>query len=381
MTVDLLCKVVDNFGDIGVVYRLARALAALDPALALRLVVDDLQAFHALDPRVDPDLPLQQVHGWTVAAWQQAAAPFRLKPPRLVVECFACGRPDWFEELLFDPRRPEPRLIVNLEHLTAESYAPEFHRHPSLTRLPLVRKFFFMPGFTPGTGGLIACRRPGTDRSTLLARIRTAGLPPSPNPPDGAGIADLADRFWLPVFSYEQDFDPLVADLARFNAERPLLVLAAAGRSAPGLLAAWERARRPFPLLALPFLPQEVWDDLLAATDFAVVRGEDSLSRAALSGRPFLWHAYPLVDDHQLVKVQALLDELRPHLVPSDFSSLANLYLSFNRGALQTGDLLTVLRSLDLTGSLGAGFADWAEKLPKNGDLAAALLTFLRDFG
>ena len=44
VTVDILCKVVDNYGDIGVVYRLAKALSALDPALKIRLSVDNLAA-------------------------------------------------------------------------------------------------------------------------------------------------------------------------------------------------------------------------------------------------------------------------------------------------------------------------------------------------
>ncbi len=371
MTVDLLCKVVDNYGDIGVVYRLARALAQLDPALTLRLVVDDLAAFHALDPAVDPDQRLQSVHGWTVAAWRQTAALFRDPPPRLVVECFACGRPDWFEDLLFNPRDPEPRLIVNLEHLTAEHYAVDLHRHPSLTRLPLVRKAFFLPGFVPGTGGLIADRRPGEGRRTLLERLL----------PDPSAAGDLEGRFWIPVFSYETHFDGLVADLAIFNREQPLLVLAAAGKSAPGLVAAWEAAGRPFPLLPLPFLPQEVWDDVLGASDFAVVRGEDSLSRAALSGRPFLWQAYRLADDQHLVKVRALLDQLHPFLTDEDGVLLASLFLAFNRGALAPGDLLAVLRNIDPPGTIGAGFDAWAKKIRESGDLAAALLTFLRDFG
>ena len=45
MTIDILCKVVDNYGDIGLVYRLARALSELEAGPSLRLIVDDLHAF------------------------------------------------------------------------------------------------------------------------------------------------------------------------------------------------------------------------------------------------------------------------------------------------------------------------------------------------
>ena len=48
MTLDILCKVVDNYGDIGFVYRLAKALRDVEPGIALRLHVDDLAAFSSL---------------------------------------------------------------------------------------------------------------------------------------------------------------------------------------------------------------------------------------------------------------------------------------------------------------------------------------------
>ena len=155
VTVDILCKVVDNYGDIGVVYRLAKALSALDPALKIRLSVDNLAAFKALEPAVDAEAEAQSLHGWELLRWGAAWPGFRSDPPRLVLECFACGRPDPLEEALFAPDREDVRHIVNIEYLSAEAYADELHLMPSATRSPLVKKHIFMPGFTPGTGGLI----------------------------------------------------------------------------------------------------------------------------------------------------------------------------------------------------------------------------------
>jgi hypothetical protein len=85
MTIDIICKVVDNYGDIGVVYRLARALAELDTSLKLRLVVDDLAAFRALEPSVDPAESLQEVRGWIVAGWVGRKRPSWPKRPRRVI--------------------------------------------------------------------------------------------------------------------------------------------------------------------------------------------------------------------------------------------------------------------------------------------------------
>jgi uncharacterized repeat protein (TIGR03837 family) len=398
--IDILCKVVDNFGDIGVACRLARALSELPEPPRLRLVVDDLGAFSALDPAVDTRAPNQLVHGWEIHPWKgsgvaEALRVFRARPPRIVIECFACGRPDWLEELLFDPEG-QGCFIVDLEHLTAEPWAEDFHRLPSLTRSKAVRKAIFLPGFAEGTGGLIldssfarsrerAVAGPGrlALRRELLAAMAAggAGRVGGDGGEDG-GPARPEEAFWLGVFSYERDYGRIVADLAAFGRGRSLLVLAAAGRSQGCLLEAWSRAGKPFGLVTLPFLPQELWDSLLLACDFSIVRGEDSWSRAALSGRPFLWQAYPQEGRHHLVKVRAFLEALRPFLPEASFAALEALYLAFNdrerdwSGERGEEELLPVLE--DHPGLL-LGFSAFSASAAGRGDLAANLLTFLAE--
>jgi uncharacterized repeat protein (TIGR03837 family) len=406
VTIDLLCKVVDNYGDIGVVYRLARALSALPSPrpslepLRLRLIVDDLAAFAAIDPAIDVEAEYQSAHGWEILGWklpspgsqgaQAAHDSLRENAPRFVIECFACGRPDWLEDMLFDPAAGVS-LIVDLEHLTAEDYAEEFHRMPSLTRSSLVKKAMFLPGFTAQTGGLIidpafaaARRRASSEaaraqlRRELLSRV---GSPAELSP-------DLAERFWIAVFSYERDYTRIVADMAALDtlAEksggRKVLALVAAGKSQPCFLKAWEEAGRPFPALALPFLPQEDWDEALLACDFSIVRGEDSWSRAALSGRPFLWQAYPQEGRHHLVKVRSFLGRLRPYFEPEDFLVLEALYPAFNDRDVDSagtrGDE-SLLPLLARYAAFSPGFMAFSDDCLAHGDLAAGLLTFLRE--
>ncbi len=393
MDIDILCKVVDNYGDIGLAYRLARSLSELPAPPRLRLVVDDLAAFALLDPAIDADAAVQLRRGWEVYRWQgdgsgEAAAAFRARRPRIVLECFACGRPDWLEDIIFDPRFQEGCLIVDLEHLTAEKYAEELHRMPSLTRSSSVRKTIFLPGFSPGTGGLVmdgsfsgSRRRASTEtgRSELRREI-LADL--------GCSAEGAADRFWFCAFSYERDYSRIVAALAAFDSlsarggGRPVLALAAAGGSGDCLAEAWAEAGEPFPLVALPFLPQERWDELLLACDFSIVRGEDSWARAALSGRPFLWQAYPQEGRQQMVKVAAFLDRLRPHFASAAFSALEELHLAFNDrgsdGPAEAGreSLLPVLSRYS---ELLPGFRAFSASLLENGDLASRLLTFLSE--
>jgi uncharacterized repeat protein (TIGR03837 family) len=416
MDIDILCKVVDNYGDIGFAYRLARALSELPDPPRLRLVVDDLEAFSKLDPSIVPRAERQETHGWEVFAWSDplaaagpgaaandaAAAAFRERPTRYLVECFACGRPDWLEALLFEgslygPGPGQGCLIVDLEYLTAEGYAEDFHLMPSLTRSPFVRKSIFLPGFVPGTGGLamdasfgraleLASTAQGRSslRGSLLATLGRGASAPAREPQSAPLPLDAADRFWALAFSYERDYARIVADLASFASDRPLLALAAAGPSGLCFRRAWEAAGEPFPALFLPFLPQEDWDALLAACDFSIVRGEDSWSRAALAGRPFLWQAYPQEGRHQLVKIESFLARLGPFLAPPDRDELRRLYLAFNdRGSDGPGtagkeSILPLLRRI---GAFGPGFEAFSAELRKNAGLAANLVTFMRDFG
>ena len=450
MTVDILCKVVDNLGDIGFAYRLARALSELPNPPTLRLIVDDLVAFAGLCPGVDPEQALQRVGEWTVARWDSPGAEtealFRAERPRAVLECYACGRPDWLEAILFDADDPVPRAIVNLEYLTAESWARDFHRLPSLTRSPLVRKAVFMPGLEPGTGGLIQdrafsalvsdCAAPDARYAARLEALDALSAYGSAPPP---AVFDLASAFWFFAFSYEHDFTAIVADLARFGVDRPVLALVAAGRSSGPFLDAWSRAGRPFPVLKLPLVPQPLWDRLLVASDFAIVRGEESFARACLAGQPFLWECYPFADssdskanaggvltkggvsangggaadggvqpecgepaqmDGHLPKVRAFLGLIRPFLPPEDYARYERLTLAFNGARGETtvcgeqnsrgepskcgepsepGELLSLLRALPPQTGLSAGFAAWSGGVRNLGNLAVNLMTFLRD--
>jgi uncharacterized repeat protein (TIGR03837 family) len=368
MTLDILCKVVDNYGDIGVVFRLARALSELPAAPRLRLIVDDLAAFSLLEPAVDPARPVQSVRGWTVLSWAGPApasdagyrAAYAGDPATAVIECFACGRPEWFESMLFNPGDSALKTIINLEYLTAEEYASDFHKMPSLTRSSRVRKHLFLPGFTTATGGLIL------DEAFMKARARHA---PS-------------ERYRILVFGYERDYACIVEDIAEFALERPVQVFLASGKSQRCFLDAWERAGRPFSAEPLPFLRQEAWDGLLATCDFLIVRGEDSMSRAALSGRPFLWQAYPQEAAHQLVKVKALLDRLRPHFTEAAFQPVESAFLAFNDRLKDSPALSGEERILPLLGNKGGlagGFAAFSETLVYNGNLASNLMTFLHE--
>lgn len=137
---DIFCAVVDNFGDIGVCWRLARQLVA-EHGYAIRLWVDDLASFARICPQIDPTAPVQSVAGVEVQRWDRTFAG-GVTPADVVVEAFACALPECYVAAMAAcPARP---VWINLEYLSAEPWVDGCHAmaspHP---RLPLVKHFFF----------------------------------------------------------------------------------------------------------------------------------------------------------------------------------------------------------------------------------------------
>jgi uncharacterized repeat protein (TIGR03837 family) len=381
--ITFLCKVVDNYGDIGFVYRLARALWALHQDMRLRIVTDSLQSFALLAPGLDVHASVQQYNDWTIYDWNApdvCLAAFSADQPHTILECFQCGYPGWLETLLFTTKCRECVQIINIDYLTAEPYADDFHCLTSLTRSAVVKKVNFMPGFTPHTGGLVLDGPFASDMPAVYAAEHA-----------GCSVQNLLtgfpQDFKVLVFSYEHDFTPVVKALSLFERSRQkdspafrIKVFAASGRGKASFIKAWKSAGEPFAVTELPFLSQIEWDELLCSMSFSFVRGEDSFSRACLSGIPFVWHAYPQDDEYQQVKVQALLDRIKPFFGYDDAVLIEKYWRSYNISFPNETDeeQSTMLHALlEYTERLRTGFSSFADMLRRNGDFAHHLFSYL----
>ncbi len=368
----LLCKVVDNFGDIGFVYRLARSLSECDPSLKLRLVVSDLKAFKAMASEIDDTAPIQQWENWTIFDWnasKECMEAFSKNPPYTILECFQCNRPQWLDSLLFDQKIANEKHLVkilNLDYLTAEDYAEDFHCLKSGTRSLYVKKWNFMPGFTQKTGGLTLDKKWMESASRCLPDF----------PLDDKSLMDLKNEKVLTasIFAYERDFTPVVQALSKLD--RPVRCFVAAGKSHDPFLSAWEKAGNPFAITELPFLSQSQWDSLLCAVDYNFIRGEDSLSRACLASRPFMWHAYPQETEYQLVKVKALLERMKEYFSKDDFDLLERLWLGYNRDGGDAKSEEDYLQFFKRQKSLTPSFQAFSSSLYEIGNLAEHLLSW-----
>ena len=123
-TVDIYCQVIDNYGDAGVCWRLARSLA--EHGLAVTLWIDDLARLAALRPALQLDLPTQRLDGFSVCTWDAEIAPHQ--PADLVIEAFGCRMPA--AQLTAMAAMRSPPVWINLEYLSAESWVDEHHGLP-----------------------------------------------------------------------------------------------------------------------------------------------------------------------------------------------------------------------------------------------------------
>jgi len=298
---DVFCRVIDNFGDIGVCWRLCTDLAARGHQA--RLWVDDASALAWMAPQASAGV---EVHAWHEA--EDASAMASLSPGEVVIESFGCHLPEAFVARM---QRPTPPAWVNLEYLSAEDYVERSHglASPVFSGAGAgLRKRFFYPGFTPATGGLLRepdlmARQARFLASERLPWLHRLGVP-----------ATEADRL-VSVFCYAGA--PLGAWLDAWQAEAQATEVVTRVLLTPGhatdMAAAWQaEGRHTFPsglhLHPLPALPQTEFDLLLWACHLNIVRGEDSAVRALWAGRPHVWHIYPQDDGVHAGKLDAFMD-------------------------------------------------------------------------
>ena len=368
----VLCKVVDNYGDIGFVFRLCRSLSEISNNIKLRLVVSNLESFAAMADGINPALPFQTFRGWQVFDWNNAEVckeAFSGNPPVFLLECFQCGRPDWLEDIIFAKDFDRTVNSLDVEYLTAEDWAEEFHLIKSGTRSINVKKHIFMPGFTEKTGGLVL------DANFMEAKnSREAAL----KKVEAAGVRVSKDNFNILVFSYPRNFDFLVKACNRLNSidttKKPKVYIASGICTEP-FLDACQKCGAAFQVEKLPYLQQEQWDALLTLMDFSFVRGEDSFSRACLCGKPFVWHIYKQEKDYHLVKLEAFHAKLG---ASEDYNRFSLLYNGGGNGEEDSTELeefaYKLLKDAD---NLRPAFKEISDKLISLGNMAQHLLEFL----
>jgi uncharacterized repeat protein (TIGR03837 family) len=373
----IFCKVVDNYGDIGICWRLSQQMRQ-EHGVAVTLWVDDLQSFRRICPDVAIDAEVQRIAGITVRHWRDQDGVFSATDiADIVIEFFGCDIPPGYIAAMVDCN-PRP-VWINLEGLTAEQWVEGCHTLPSShPRLPLT-KYFFFPGFTDKTGGLLResslneqRRQFQSDPAAMAAFLARFGVTP-------AEMASLK----LSLFCYSHA--PVAALFGTWqNGDTPITCLVPEGVATEAIQAFVEgeakpgavRTRDALTVRVLPFVSQSDYDRLLWACDLNFVRGEDSFVRAQWAGKPFVWHIYPQDKNLHHVKLRAFLQRYA-----AGIESLAVVSLLWN-GASAGGEDEPSSWSIpwsrfqaDMPNMVGCA-ADWERQMFENGDLASNLLKF-----
>jgi uncharacterized repeat protein (TIGR03837 family) len=359
--VDIFCQVLDNFGDAGVCWRLARLMARL--GLRVTLWVDDLSRLKRLRPAIDLSLETQLLDGFLLRQWSVAAEP----EADLVIAAFGCRLP---ESALLKMAETTPAPVwINLEYLSAEHWVERSHGLPSPhPRLPLVEHFYF-PGFTRLTGGLLREpdlleQREGFDANTRAQFLSQLGVTIAPD-------TRLVSLFCYPSAPIESLFYAM-------QSGPPILCLVPEGVTPLAPAIGRTSTQGALTLQGIPFLEPDDYDQVLWSCDLNFVRGEDSASRAQWAAKPMVWQLYPQADRAHLPKLDAFLALYGESLDPVYAGVMRQFSKWWNGEDQHAPDWRGLMASLPV---LKAHAHVWQQQLGSSGELATGLIEFAREIG
>lgn len=353
---DIFCRVVDNFGDIGVSWRLAHQLAD-EHHVNIRLWVDDI----ALARRFagDGHALITLMHWTTESFFSQAA--------EVVIETFSCGIPETYQNVM------SPQTVwLNIDYLSAEEWVQGFHGRPSPQANGCIR-YFFYPGFNEQTGGLL--------REHFLPGLALQADQAQAVAWQHLGLTSMPEALNVSLFCYAHA--PINALLeCLVNSWQPVRLIvpetvAPLVAQALGLaqLEAGQSTQHQYcTITVIPFLSQIDYDLLLALCDLNFVRGEDSWIRAIWAARPMIWLPYEQSEQTHLEKLEAFLQHYLSSATDALKVPLKSLMLAWATGEWSVEHWHTFLRHRD---SIAQHARLYACRLFKQPDLATNLVIFI----
>ena len=394
---DIFCSVVDNFGDIGVCWRLACNLA--QRGRTVRLWVDDVSPLGWMAPGGYANVEVINCKNGIPKNTNSALGD-------VLLDTFDCEfainlrannaintqSTDENSTILESLSEKRP-VWLNLEYLTAESFAERAHTLPYVHHSGAAEGWtqrYFYPGFNGRTGGLLREadlfeRQKAFDRATWLAGLTFEVSDYSTIKPLNS---TLSSPRLISLFCYEPTaLEALIDQLAASETQTCLFVTH--GRATTAVKAILEGKKRLHPsylltevllIIYLPQLTQTDFDHLLWSCDLNFVRGEDSLVRAIWAAKPFIWQIYPQHDGAHHAKLDAFLQMMEAP------ASLKTAHFAWNASEdeLKTNPYLPPFPQLDLPTCLPT----WSEsaenlsnKLRLQADLASSLIAFAEKNG
>ncbi|HSI43581.1 MAG: elongation factor P maturation arginine rhamnosyltransferase EarP [Methylophilaceae bacterium] len=370
---DIFCKVIDNFGDIGVCWRLSKQLSN-EYELQVRLWVDDLAIAKKIIPEINTSRASQLIENVEICQWQEdfsSSVTFNIEVADVVIEAFACELPPSYISAMTE-KKP---VWINLEYLSAESWIDEFHAKNSRHQATGLDKHFFFPGFTKQTGGLLR------EKNLIAERDAFQGSSTQQQAFWNTIGADKNDSLAISLFCYPHA--PIASLLECLkSSSRPVLCLIPKSTiileisrllALKSIKVGEKITYGNLTIQIIPFLSQQQYDQLLWACDINFVRGEDSWVRAIWAAKPLIWQPYFQQEDTHIVKRNAFLDS---YYGPPDTEAKAAARACHLDWCGQHFDLQHWEALLQNMNELQAYHARQSMRLAQQPDLAAKLVNF-----
>jgi len=369
---DIFSAVVDNYGDIGVCWRLARQLAT-EHGLRVRLWTDDLISFQKINPEINPRLPVQLSRGVEIRQWVESN--LAVEPADVVIEAFGCELPA--EYVVAMSKSGRRHAWVNLEYLSAEEWVDSHHGLPSPHPRFTLIKYFFFPGFAPSTGGLLV-EKPWLEQRAIFQADeqlradfwRELGIPAAEKNEIRISLFCYVNNSAMSLFSaWSKGAIPVVCLIPEGVAMKEISIFFGEPHQETGNLF----TKGSLIVRVLPFLEQDNYDKLLWACNFNFVRGEDSFMRAQWAARPMAWQIYPQEAGAHWPKLKAFLDRYCADLPQSTEAALSAFFKAWNGDVSGTPNWESLWRH---RATLEKHAQEWANSLIKKEDLTTKLVNF-----
>lgn len=304
-SIDIFCDVIDNYGDIGVVYRFAKEMKRVFPQARIRVILNKLEELIKINKEATYR-EYQVINGIEYIFEDFLKKNFEeFGVSDIIVEAFGC---DIFEEYI-KLGKSQSKLWINLEYLSGEKWIEDFHLNQSLIDSKTLKKIFYMPGFSEKSGGILIDEEflknkeyGKNNREKVLKKFF----------PD----FDFNNKMVGTIFSYEKNFENLLEILNKQEKETVLILMGEKTQKSFSKFfeknltedfLKWKKYDKIY-LYNAQFFSQEEYDKIISVVDFNFTRGEDSIVRALLIGKPFLWHIYLQEDKVHMLKLRAFLD-------------------------------------------------------------------------
>ena len=339
-TIDIFCEVIDNYGDVGVAYRLAREFKRIYPNKQLRFIISKTEEL---------DL-IKKAEDITIIAYKNID---KIETPAdLVIETFACNIPETY----MNKALKTSKLIINLEYFSSENWVDDFHLQESFLGGNL-KKYFFIPGLSEKSGGIILDKE-FLDRKNKVQENKEYYL-------KQFNINENYDLI-ISVFSYEKNFDNFLETLQKLD--KKVLLLLLSEKTQKNFIKYFDNNDYYDKIKAvkLPFFTYDKYEELLALCDVNLVRGEDSFVRALLLGKPFLWHIYPQDENTHIIKLESFLEKYCPNN-----KELRETFINYN---INKDDFSYFFENLDEIKKYNEKYTDY---LIENCNLMNKLINFI----